>query len=186
MDRSRGATPVISVILMVAVTIIIAATASFFALGYADGIREPAPQVSQSSGKFVEQDGNEGGIVLIAHRGGETVSVADIEILVRAECSAGTKRGRIINLPAGSGNNIDSGQITGDNIFDQRSLKAIDNPVKSVNDGGALLKQRYTAGDTILFRIPSGKCDLTRGNSVSVQIIHPPTQAVTMKKELTA
>jgi len=187
MDRSRGTTPVVSVVLMVAITIIVAATASVFAFGYVDDIREPAPQIARTTGEFVEQDGNSGGIAMITHKSGDTVSVEEIEILVQAECSDGVKQGRIINLPAGSGNDIDvdDGQIIGDNIFDERSLKTIDNAVEGINDGGALLNDRYRAGDTILFRIPASKCTLLRGNSVSVQIIHLPTQAVIIKKELT-
>jgi len=185
---ARGASPVIGTVLVVAIVVVLAATLSVFAGGFLDELREPAPTVARSSGALTPQDGTDGGIVLITHEAGETVRIADLEITVRADCTSGTKRGRIVNLPAEAGNAIRSsdGQIKGDNIFDERSLNAIDNAVPEVNDGGALLRQRYAAGGTILFRIPSGKCELTAGSDVSVRVVHTPTQSVIIESRLTA
>lgn len=184
----RGASPVVSVILVVALVVVLAGAVSAFAFGFTDNLREPAPAIAESTGAFTPQDGTGGGIVLLTHEGGETVQVANVEIVTLAECRGGTKQGRIVNLPAGDGNaiRVSDGQITGQNIFDERSLNSIDNAVSQVNDGGALLSSQYAAGDTILFRIPENKCELTSGSEVTLRVVHTPSQAVIIKKQLTA
>jgi len=185
----RGVSSAVSTILLVAIVIVLASTVSVSALGVLEAIQEPAPNVAQSSGRFLPQDGYDGGIVRITHVSGDAVAVSEIEIVVRAECAAGRKEGRIVGLPAGSGNAIreTDGQIEGDNIFDERSLNAIDNAVEGIDDGGALLQGgRYTAGDHILFRIPSDKCSLDPGSSVSVRLVHVPSQAIIVDKDLRA
>lgn len=187
--RRRAVSPVLSTVLMVAVVVVLGATISVFAFTFLDSVDDPAPNIAQTSGAFVPQDGDDGGIVQITHEAGDSVRVSDIEIAVRAACAGGTKQGRIVNLPAGSGNDIDEsdGQIEGDNIFDERSLTTISNKVSGVDDGGALLhNEAYDAGETILFRIPSGDCTLESGSEVSVRVVHTPSEAVIIEQELTA
>ncbi|MFC7021261.1 MULTISPECIES: type IV pilin N-terminal domain-containing protein [Haloarcula] len=185
----RAVSPIISVILMVAIVVILAATISVFVLGFTEDLDDPAPNVAQSSGAFIPQDGNSGGIVKLTHVAGESVAISDVEIAVRAACEVGTRQGRIVNLPAGSYNAIrqSDGQIEGDEIFDERSLNTIDNQVDGVNNGGALLQGgQYTAGDSIIFRIAKSDCELTQGSEISVQVVHSPSQAVVIDKELIA
>lgn len=186
--ESRGVSAVIGVILTVALVVILAAVLSAFSLGFVDTLREPAPNIGESSGAFVPQDGNDGGIVLLTHDAGDAVAIEQLEIAVQAECIGDAKQGRIVNLPAGSGNAIraSDGQITGDNIFDERSLNTIDNAVSQINDGGALLTTQYTAGSTILFRIPKNKCEITSGSEVTVRVVHIPSQSVVIEQRLTA
>jgi flagellin-like protein len=57
----RGVSSAVSVVLLVAVTVILAATVSVFALGVADDIDEAPPLVSESSGELVVQDGTTAG-----------------------------------------------------------------------------------------------------------------------------
>lgn len=186
--ESRGASSVIGVILMVALVVILAVVIGTFSLGFVDELRDPGPNIAQSSGEFIPQDGNDGGLVLLTHEAGDSVQIEKLEIAVQVECADGTKRGRIVNLPAGTGNAIrrSDGQIKGDNIFDERSLNTIDNAVNRINDGGALLKTRYTTGETILFRIPESKCELTPGSKTTVRVIHTPSESVIIKEQLTA
>lgn len=189
-ENWRGASSVISVILMVAVVVILSATASVAFLDISENINEPAPQIAQSTGEFItnkEGTGSSGGIVKIKHIAGDSVAITDIEIVVRAECDDGTKQGRIVNLPAGDGNAIreSDGQIKGDNIFDGSSLNTIAGNVDGVSDGGALLNdEEYTAGDSIIFRIDQ-ECVIKTGNRVSVQIVHIPSEAIIIDKNLT-
>ncbi|OYR76616.1 hypothetical protein DJ71_18045, partial [Halorubrum sp. E3] len=173
---------------LVAVVVLLGAVIAVYAFGLVSDLREPAPTIAQSSGDFTPQDGNKGGIVLLTHESGDTVRTADLEIAVQAECDAGTKRGRILNLPAGAENAVreSDGQITGDNIFDERSLNTIDNAVARIDDGGALLKPRYATGDTVLFRIPRSKCVLAPGSEVSVRVVHTPSQSVIVEERLNA
>ncbi len=185
----RGVAPVTAIVLLVAVAVVLAGGVSAFSLGFTSNLRAPGPNVAQSSGAFMPQSGTAGGIVQITHLGGEPVPVSEIELAVTAECQSGTERGRIQNLPPGSGNDIDAsdGQISGTNIFDERSLNSISGEVDGVDNGGALLEnEEVTAGETILFRIPASKCTLTDGSTVSVRVVHTPSQSVVIKQELTA
>lgn len=183
--QDRGVSPVIAALLMVAVTVILATTISVFTLGIAEDINQPAPNIAQTSGEIVPQDGFSGGIIKITHIAGDSVAIADIEISVRAECIQGSKQGRIVNLPA---NAIRSGQIEGENIFSGSFLATIDNQVDDVDNGGAIKQGgQYTAGDIIIFRIGSqARCELTQGSEVSVQVVHTPSQAIIIDKDLTA
>lgn len=188
-QQDRAVTPVISTILMVAIVVVLAATISVFVLDFTGDLDDPAPNVAQSTGSFLPQDGNSGGIVKLTHVAGDSVEISDIEISVRAGCKAGTRQGRIVNLPAGSYNAIrqSDGQIEGDEIFDESSLNTIDNQVDGVNNGGALLQGgEYTAGDTIIFRIAKSDCELTQGSEISVQVVHNPSQSVIIDKDLIA
>ena len=180
--------------MMVAIVVILAATVSVFSLGFADDITRPGPLVGQSSGELLAfQDGSDEQIVRITHIAGDSITVSNIEISVRAECKDGMKQGRIVNLPAEDGNDIDENddglsQIEGDNIFSGRSLKTIDNNVDGVSNGGALLHGdgQYAAGESIIFRISKGDCEIATGGQVTVRIVHTPTNSVVIKETLTA
>lgn len=188
-QQNRAVTPVISTILMIAIVVGLAATISVFVLDFTEDLDDPAPNVGQSTGSFLAQDGNGGGIVKLTYVAGDPVKISDLEISVRAECKVGTRQGRIVNLPAGSYNAIrqSDGQIEGDEIFDESSLNIIDNQVEGIDNGGALLQGgEYTAGDTIIFRIAKSDCELTQGSEMSVRVIHNPSQSVIIDKDLIA
>jgi flagellin-like protein len=177
-QRGRGVSSVVATILLVAVVVVLASTVSVVAFGFADDVARPGPVVGESTGTFVEQDGDTGGIVRLTHVAGDTIQVSDIEVAVDADCSGTTRRGRLVGLPATTGNDIDDDQIEGANIFDQRSLNRF--------GGGALLQRSYSAGDTIVFRIPASKCDIDDGATVGVRVVHTPTNAVVIDRELRA
>ena len=176
-DR-RAASSIIGVLLLVAVVIVLVTVAGGYLVSISDNVSEPAPVIADSTGEFIPQDGNDGGIVRIEHRAGDTASVHDLEVAVVAECAGGDKQGRLVDLPVTSGNSIDDDQIEGDNIFDQRSLNTF--------GGGALLQDRYASSDTILFRIPDNKCDLAVGAEVVVRVVHLPSDSVVITEEFVA
>ena len=75
-DDSRAVSPVIGVILMVAITVILAAVIGTFVLGLGDQV-ESAPQASFNFD--LNEDTNE---VEITHRGGDTIDISEIEVRV--------------------------------------------------------------------------------------------------------
>ena len=72
--EDRGVTPVVSVILMVAIVVVLAAVVSVAALGIGDSISEPAPSVV-----FQTEDIDENSVVL-RHAGGETLAVENLAV----------------------------------------------------------------------------------------------------------
>jgi flagellin-like protein len=72
LDDDRGVSPVIGVILMVAITVILAAVIGTFVLGLGDSLNQ-APQAQ------LEASGN-GTDVTLSHNGGDTLTVSDINV----------------------------------------------------------------------------------------------------------
>lgn len=161
---------------MVAIVVILAATVSVFALGFTENINQPGPIVGQSSGELVPQVGFGGGTVRINHLAGDTIQVSNMEVVVDASDTC-SKQSRIVNLPAESGDRITDSNYNGDDIFDQS--------FGSLPDGSALLSQEYSAGDVIIFRLDA-ECPLNSGDTVTVRVVHTPTNSVVIKETLTA
>ena len=77
LTEDRAVSPVIGVILMVAITVILAAVIGTFVLGLGDQVSESAPQASFS---FDFNMTNTPGDVTITHEGGETLQSNQITI----------------------------------------------------------------------------------------------------------
>ncbi len=181
----RAVSSIISVILLVAVTVVLAAVLSVATVGLAETLDDTAPVIGQSDGEFAAQDGFDGGIVRITHVAGDVVRVSDIEVAVSADCSGdGTeKHGRLVNLPAKSGDRPQSDNIEGDDIFDESTGSLTE---RGADDTGALVTDEFRPGDVIVFRIAGGDCDLQSGDTVTVRVVHTPSNAVIIRQELTA
>jgi len=79
----RAVSPVIGVILMVAITVILAAVIGTFVLGLGDQVSENAPQASFSFDFSDNGDGfngDPGDNVTITHEGGETLEASNIGV----------------------------------------------------------------------------------------------------------
>ncbi|AXG07887.1 type IV pilin [Haloplanus rubicundus] len=74
LTEDRAVSPVIGVILMVAITVILAAVIGTFVLGLGDQVSESAPQASFS----FDFNGSNG--VNITHEGGETLEESNINV----------------------------------------------------------------------------------------------------------
>ncbi|WP_117594803.1 type IV pilin [Haloprofundus halophilus] len=76
-NDERAVSPVIGVILMVAITVILAAVIGTFVLGLGDQVGNNAPQAS-----FDFNYNNDGSEVTISHAGGATVNTDELSIIV--------------------------------------------------------------------------------------------------------
>lgn len=92
--NDRAVSPVIGVILMVAITVILAAVIGTFVLDLGDSVGDTAPQASlsaadASSGSSPVNDGGTAtkDLIVISHGNGETIPAEDIEIRIRQEGS---------------------------------------------------------------------------------------------------
>lgn len=163
---------------MVAVVVTLAATISMFALGFADDVNQSAPIVGQSSGELVPQDRDTGGTVKITHIAGDTLSASNLEIAVNARDACG-KSGRLVNLPASGGDPVPTSEyVHGDDIFDN-SYNSVGGPIGVA--GG-----QWQAGETAIFRLASSECELNSGESITVRVVHTPTNSVVINQILTA
>ena len=82
-DDDRGVSPVIGVILMVAITVILAAVIATFVLGLGEQVSQTAPQANFDF--EVEGDGSNNDILTVSHEGGETIDRADVAVTIGGE-----------------------------------------------------------------------------------------------------
>jgi flagellin-like protein len=80
LNDDRAVSPVIGVILMVAITVILAAVIGTFVLGLGDQISETTPQASFSFDYDRDDDGNDS--LIIAHNGGDTLNANEVNVTV--------------------------------------------------------------------------------------------------------
>jgi FlaG/FlaF family flagellin (archaellin) len=160
---------------MVAIVVILAATISVFALGFTDEANQSGPVVGQSSGELVRDiSGSNDQIVRLTHVAGDNLDVSTLEIAVDASDACG-KQSRIVNLPT---NTLGSANYNGDDIFSYFSP-----------DGGELdtsADGTWSAGETATFRLASTECELNSGETITVRVVHTPTNSVVIKETLTA
>jgi len=180
----RALSPVVGAVLLVGLTLLLAATLSATALGLTDELTGPAPVVSQSSGTY-ERYASGGGryteqVVRITHEGGDTLTVADLELVVDASDACG-QTGRLVNLPAdGDDPRPTSRYVRGDDIFDN-SADSVEGPIGTgdVDDDG-----EWSAGETAQFRLATRSCRVEPGDTVVVRIVHTPTGATVVDQPI--
>ncbi|WP_244605386.1 type IV pilin [Halorhabdus rudnickae] len=176
---SRADSPVIANILLVAIVVILAATLSVLVLGFTDEANQPGPIVGQSTGTLEPNppgSGSDNGFVRIRHMAGDTIRMSDTEVVVDATAACG-KRSRIVDLPI-EDSRLSNSNYEGADIFD--------NSFAGLPDGSALERQKYASGDVISFRIPQTDCIITGRETITVRVIHTPTNSVVITKTLTA
>ena len=107
--EDRGVSPVIGVILMVAITVILAAVIGAFVLGLGDQASNTAPQASFSFDYDDEGDGN----VTVTHEGGDTIPEGELNVSVSGNAEGSESWGE--EATAGSTKELqgDSGGIDG-------------------------------------------------------------------------
>ena len=156
--ENRSVSPVISVILMVAVVVILAAVLSVIVLDFSERLDDPAPNVADTTVEFeLETEAFQSNqIVRIIHRGGDSVAVEEMEIIVRASGSGVDTETRLVDLPAEDWS-IDPNNMQGDKDL-------IDSTPRS--PGGSKIQNQvivsadpnvWSAGDTIQFRIKTSR-----------------------------
>ena len=182
----RALTPVIGVVLLVAVTLLLAATVSATVFGATADLTEPAPTVAQASGEFDRYAAGGGRyteqVVRITHVAGETLRVSNLELVVDAMDACG-QSGRLVNLPVpGDDPRPTERYVRGDDIFDN-SANSVEGPIGTgdVDDDG-----EWSAGETAQFRLATSDCRLESGETVTVRVVHTPTNAVLVKQSVGA
>lgn len=166
--------------LLVAVTVMVAATAAATVLGFGSELREPGPTVAESSGRLVaDAGGSSDQIVRITHEAGDAIPVTEVEIAVRIP-ACGTE-GRLVNLPAEDGD-LDDKYDEGDDVFDN-SANSVSGPI---GEDDKTVDGEWTAGETATFRVAQGECDIDAGDAAVVRVVHVPSGSVVIEERLTA
>jgi flagellin-like protein len=114
-SEKRAVSPVIGVILMVAITVILAAVIGTFVLGLGDQVGDTAPQ-AQFTFDQTGDAGTSGAVVNITHDGGDSIDSADLNVVVAgADATMSTSFSGTVS--AGSEASVDiSSESTGDEL----------------------------------------------------------------------
>jgi len=100
-DDDRAVSPVIGVILMVAITVILAAVIGTFVLGLGDQVQSTTPQASfgfdQTTETVTQGDTDTFKAVTVTHQTGDSISESDISVTV-----AGSQAFEVTNTSSGS------------------------------------------------------------------------------------
>jgi len=182
METNRAVSPVISVILMVAIAVILTATISIFVLGFTEDLNDTAPVVGQTSGEFVP--GADEQEVLITHVAGDSVPVENIEIVVRATGPDVDSETRLVNLPA-EGSDLDSVNIEGDTgiVSEGFGESGPSDPNQVIIEDYPTDDNIWDAGETIQFEINVGGADFRESpngpeaDELEVTIVYTDTES---------
>lgn len=172
-DR-RGVSPVIGVVLMLAVAVFLAAAVGSTVIGAAAGIHEPTPTVAHSTGDFVT--GPSGGCgdntVRIRHAGGDPVPADELAIAVDLPDTDA----RLVDLP------VSGTALSASNTDDP------DNVVYDYCVGGVIANggQRWSAGRAITFQLNAGGGTVEPGDRIELRVVHTPSNGILAAVELTA
>jgi len=174
-DSDRGVSPVIGVILMVAITVILAAVIGGFVLGLGDSLQQ-TPQSQLQTGDAAGQSpvddsevsvgGDTVGILNINHRGGDALPDGEYRIRVRG--------------PGGSWNDVHNGSDAKGSFYyadgpdDHEANVTVDSDPAEFGVGGTVTIEvnEVTGSDA------AGNNDVVFAGDWDVQIIHVPSDSI--------
>jgi flagellin-like protein len=171
----RGVSPVIGVILMVAITVILAAVIGTFVLGLGDQVSSSAPRASitaeDADDTYGVNDGGPDDGIDMLHESGASVETSNVQIIVR-DANSNSKVATFSESEGWSvGDSSDSLNVTLDGT-----------EIASGSTDGSI-----EAGDTVKIvqgNDGSSTSHLTAGTDYEVTIIHTPSDGTVSKGEI--
>jgi FlaG/FlaF family flagellin (archaellin) len=171
---------------MVAIVVILAATTSVYVLDLTGDLNDPAPNVAQTSSKFIP--GEDEQKVRVTHVAGDEINVENIEIVVRASGPGVDAEARLVNLPS------DDTTLDGQNLKDPDGLISESGDPRVVVEDVPADDNVWDAGETIIFAINVGGADFREppegdnpnADKLEVVIVHTPSNAIIVRKTFTA
>jgi len=175
LEEERGVSPVIGVILMVAITVILAAVIGTFVLGLGDSL-QTTPQTSLSmsdaSDGYVNNDDTQQDAFIVSHSNGDSIEMGDLRIVIRDE----------------SGQSVAS--LSGGTWLDD---SADDDGIQVVVNGSDSFASDYefSVGDTITIEQTgdtsggTGSHMLEPDQDYTIQVIHTPSDSTIGEETVT-
>lgn len=176
----RAVSPVLGVVLLVALTTLLASTVGAFALGVTTPTATPS--VATSTGPLVASDHADGDReqrVRIVHEGGPPVNVTDLELVLTVERTG--EHARVTDLPVRA-NKLDSASVEGGEFLDASHGETVGALSAAPPDTDGV----WSAGDTLGVRLTSSDVRLVPGDQVTVRVVHAPSGGVVATETLVA
>jgi flagellin-like protein len=179
MEIERGVSPVVSVVMLIALVVVLGGVVAAMTLGVGDTLRGPAPQAAETTAEIVDLTGAPaacgGDTVKLTHDGGDTIDLEETTLLVRFP-DMSVAEAKLHTLPT-SGTSFDADNFAYD-------------PDNAINDNcvrGALANNdgTWSAGSVIQFDLNSGGGTLSAGDDVEVVIVHEPSNSIITEERMT-
>jgi flagellin-like protein len=158
--------PVVGVVLLVGVTVTLAAAAGAV-VAFGEALAEPAPRASFAATADATDGWPEGQRLRVVHRGGDPVAVADLTLVVSVPRV--DARARLSGFPT---RRLTDEHVRGRHVFDA-GYAGVDGALDAAHTDGT-----WSAGESTAIRVAQGELDLRPGDSVRVQVVHRPSNAV--------
>ena len=165
-DDERAVSPVIGVILMVAITVILATVIATFVLGMGDSLTETTPVASTDGDVEATWDGS-GTLYTLSHSSGDAIDGDDLEIVIRDDGGAEN-----VTLNAVNGWEVDD--LGSDD--DELNVTIGGEPPGDGND--------FSTGETL--RLSTDHDAYGGGEGWTMQVLHEPTGEIITTEEFTA
>lgn len=167
--------PVVSTVLMVGIVVLIAIPAGIYAFQVAEPSQEPAPSVHRADASMTAAGGVTDQTIAVTHGGGDSVDLANVEIVVRLPDT--DESARIVDVPT-SGTTLSSSNVEGDGIVDT-SYDVTGTPLSTDSTDG-----EWTVEEAIRFQIAASS--LSAGDTVVVTVVHTESNAVLAEERFNA
>lgn len=158
----RGVSPVIGVILMVAITVILAAVIGAFVLNLGSNLGQtgPSTQLSVSDASDNYDGSSDSALAEISHKGGDQVKASDLKI--------------VITTPSDTTITLDPPSTASD------GLKAFDQPSTSGNAASSL-----SVGNSWYIVSTGSNSPPTATGEYDIQVVHKPSQSILIDTTVT-
>ena len=158
-EEERAVSPVIGVILMVAITVILAAVIAAFVLDMGDELGDSSPSAQMSldtESSYNDSDSSENTVATLDHDGGDAINTNEI----------------VVQIDHGS----DSYELDSDNGFEDTSYQI-----------GLSADEEFTVGDTVQLTDgdSTGSDGFNNDEDYQIQIIHEPSDSIIFDTEFT-
>ena len=154
-DEDRAVSPVIGVILMVAITVILAAVIGTFVLGLGDRVSTSTPSASFAF-DYAQGDTDE---LTAAHNGGDTLTASNVNVVVSGAEDVNASSGATINKAY---NSTDLG-VTGEKISAGSSMTVSQSQMGYSTNGTAALDLSAASVD-VTWSSPEGDSSAVLGS----------------------
>lgn len=163
LGSDRAATPVVGVVLLVGLAVLLASVA-VAAVGFDRARPEQTPQVDLDADLSATDGWPDGQRLRLVHEGGDTLTVADLAVVVEFERTGA--HARLSGFPT---RRLTEDRRRGADLFD-RTYAGVDGALDAVHTDG-----QWTAGETASVRIAQNELDVRPGERATVRVVHEPS-----------
>ena len=172
--ETRATSPVVGVVLLVGLTVTLAAAGGAL-VAFGSSLEEPPPRATFEATLDATDGWPDGQRLRVVHAGGEPIPVDELALVLILDRP--DTHTRLTDFP--------TRRLTGENL---RGRDVVDNGYAGVDGAldAAHTDGRWASGESTSVRIAQGAVDVRTGDRAEVTVVHTPTNAVLSRIEVVA